>query len=63
MRWLYVNVNIRKHKSNSELTIGFCCFILFGNVTPQLEYLKRVLHSANIYLLNSYLTVNTQSVN
>ena len=24
--------------------------------------MKRVLHEANIYLLNSYLTVNTQSV-
>lgn len=62
MRWLYVSVNIQKHESNSELTIDFCNFILFGNLTCQLEYLKRVLHAANIYLLNSYLTENTHSV-
>jgi len=55
-----VNVNIQKHKSNSELTIGSCYFILFGNLTCQLEHLKRVLHAVNIYSLNSYLTVNTQ---
>jgi len=49
MRWLYVNVNIQKHTSNSELTIGFCYFILFGNLTCQLEHLKHELHAANIY--------------
>lgn len=53
MRWLYVNVNIQKHKSNLELKVGFFYFILVGNLTCQLEHLKHELHAANIYLLNS----------
>jgi hypothetical protein len=60
MVWLYVNVNIQKRKSNSEPNVGFCYFILFGNLTCRIEHLKHEPHAVNIYLLNSYLIVNTQ---
>jgi len=54
MRWLYVNVNIQKHTSNSELTIGFCYFILFGNLTCHLDIFE-AWTSCSHYLFTEFL--------